>query len=184
LSFRSLAVAPVLVGFEILRRWRIKRSLQVLALTFAMFVLLKLGPGFDWWRAFWKAAVMENEQGFLLLSAPKRYLWYRLGAVCEIALFFSPFVGLLWWRGRALLKRASADAFALAWLGPLSLVCMLLAGALKIGEAARVCLFILPYLCLPAFAAWRELDQRSRARVAYSVLGFGIALQLFGFYQW
>jgi len=66
----------------------------------------------------------------------------------------------------------------------LSLACMLLAGALKIGEAARVCLFIVPYLCLPAFAAWRELQQRERDRVAYGVLGFGCLMQLMGFYQW
>jgi hypothetical protein len=61
---------------------------------------------------------------------------------------------------------------------------MLLAGVLKIGEAARVCLFILPYLCLPAFAAWRELQPLERARVAYAVAGFGSVMQLFGFYQW
>jgi hypothetical protein len=183
-SFGALFLLPVLVGFELLRRRSLKRSLQVLGLTGALLVLLKLGLGFDWWRAFWKAASMENEQGFLLLAAPQRYLWYRLGAVAEIALFFSPFMGLLWWRGRAALKRESADGWALAWLGPLSLGCMLLAGALKIGEAARVCLFILPYLSLPALAVWQRLDERGRERLAYSLLGYGMLLQLFGFYQW
>ncbi len=183
-TFGALFLLPVLVGFEVLRRRKVTRSVQVWGLAFALLLVVKLGFGFDWWRAFWKAAAMENQKGFLLLAEPKRYLWYRLGCVGEIALFFSPFVGLLWWRGRSLLKRASADAFALAWLGPLSLACMLLAGALKIGEAARVCLFILPYLCLPAFAAWRGLDDTGRARVAHAVLGFGIFLQLFGFYQW
>jgi len=183
-TFGALFLLPVLLGFEVLRRRRLTRSLQVVGLAALLLVLVKLGLGFDWWRAFWKAASMENQKGFLLLAEPKRYLWYRLGAVAEIALFFSPFAALLWWRGRSLLKLASADAFALCWLGPLSLGCMLLAGALKIGEAARVCLFIVPYLCLPAFATWRGLTDAARARVAQALLGFGIFLQLFGFYQW
>jgi hypothetical protein len=183
-SFGALFLLPVLFGFELVRRRSLKRSVAVLAVAAALLVLVKLGLGFDWWRAFWKAAVMENAKGFLLIAEPKRYLWYRLGAVAEISLFFTPFVALLWWRGRSALKAASADGFALAWLGPLSLACMLLAGALKIGEAARVCLFIVPYLCLPAFAAWQKLEQTGQARVAHAVLAFGCAMQLFGFYQW
>jgi len=183
-TFGALFLLPVLLGFEVLRRRRVARSARVFALTFGLFVVLKLGLGYDWWQGFWKAAAMENAKGFWLLVDPKRYLWFRLGAVAEIALFFTPFAGLLWWRGRAALKRLTADGYALAWLGPLSLACMLLAGALKIGEAARVCLFILPYLCLPAFAAWRELEPTAQDRVAYGVLGFGCVMQLFGFYQW
>lgn len=183
-TFGALFLLPVLVGFEVLRRRSLKRSASVLGLAFGLLLLVKLGLGFDWWRAFWKAAAMENAKGFLLLAEPKRYLWYRLGAVAEILLFLTPFVTLLSWRGRAVLKAASADGFALAWLGPLSLTGMLLAGALKIGEAARVCLFIVPYLCLPAFAAWKNLEPAGRDRAAFSVLAFGAVFQLFGFYQW
>jgi len=183
-TFGALFLLPVLVGFEIFRRRSLKRSAAVLAIAVGLLVLVKLGLGFDWWRAFWKAAVMENAKGFLLIAEPKRYLWYRLGAVAEILLFLTPFVTLLAWRGRAALKSASADGYAVMWLGPLSLACMLLAGALKIGEAARVCLFIVPYLCLPAFAAWQKLEQLQRGRVAYAVLASGVAFQLFGFYQW
>jgi hypothetical protein len=183
-TFGALFLLPVLLGFEAVRRRNVTRSLCVFGLAFGLLVLVKLGLGFDWWRAFWKAAAMENAKGFWLVVDPKRYLWFRLGSVAEIALFFTPFAGLLWWRGRAALMRLSPDGFALAWLGPLSLACMLLAGALKIGEAARVCLFIVPYLCLPAFAAWSELLQRDQDRVAYGVLGFGCLMQLVGFYQW
>jgi hypothetical protein len=183
-TFGALFLLPVLLGFEVLRRRRLRRFAQVMAVVLTVGLLLKLGLGFDWWRAFWKAAAMENEQGFLFFAHRKRYIWYRLGAVAEILLFFSPFLALLGWRGRKLLNRHGLDGAALAWLGPLSLGCMLLAGALKIGEAARVCLFILPYLALPAWAAWAELDSSSRTRTAYSLVGFGIAMQLFGFYQW
>jgi hypothetical protein len=72
----------------------------------------------------------------------------------------------------------------LAWLGPLSLGLVLLSGAMKIGEAARICLFILPYLLLPVVAAWRELRAGDQFRVAQAVFAWGVAMQLFGFYQW
>lgn len=183
-TFGALFLWPVLFGFELLRRRRLTRAMSVLGVTAAGFVLLRWSTGFDWWRSFWKAAAMENQEGFLLLAFPKKYLWYRLGCVAEIALFFTPFLGLLWWRGWRKLKASSHDGWVLAWLGPASLAAMLLAGALKIGEAARVCLFILPFLLLPVLAIWRELEPRGRSRIACLVLAYGIAMQLGGFYQW
>lgn len=183
-TFGSLFLWPVLFGFELLRRRRVTRAGLVLVATAAGLVLLRAVTGFDWWRAFWKAASMENQQGFLLLASPQKYLWYRLGCIAEIALFFTPFLALLWWRGWRLLKEASRDGWTLAWLGPASLIVMLLAGALKIGEAARVCLFILPFLMLPVLATWQKLEPRSRSRVGCLVLAYGIAMQLGGFYQW
>jgi hypothetical protein len=183
-TFGALFLWPVLFGFELLGRRRLTRSALVLAVTAAAWALLAVTTGFDWWRAFWKAASMENHDGFLLLASPKKYLWYRLGCVAEIALFFTPFLALLWWRGWRALKESSRDGWALAWLAPASLAAMLLAGALKIGEAARVCLFLLPFLMLPVVATWQKLEPRSRSRVTCCVLGYGIALQLGGFYQW
>jgi hypothetical protein len=55
---------------------------------------------------------------------------------------------------------------------------------MKIGEAARICLFILPYLSLPVVAALRELNDASRFRVAQGVVAWGLFMQLGGFYQW
>jgi hypothetical protein len=127
---------------------------------------------------------MENEEGFLLFVNWRRYIWYRIGCVAEIALFFTPFLWLLLGRGWGLLRRVSREAWLLSLLGLCSLAAILLSGAFKIGEAARICLFLLPYLLLPVVAAFRELDDAGRARTAYSVLGAGVVMQLFGFYQW
>jgi hypothetical protein len=183
-TFGALFLLPVLVGFELLRRRSLRRCALVLLIASALLVGVKLGSGFDWWRAFLKASAMENSEGFLLFVNPRGYLWYRIGAIAEIAVFFTPFLWLLWWRGLELLRRLSADARALSWLGPASLGVLLLSGALKIGEAARICLFILPYLFLPVIAVYRELDEASRARTTYAVVAFGVLMQLFGFYQW
>lgn len=183
-TFGALFLLPVLVGFELLRRRRLSRSLAVIGGAAALLLLTKLLFGYDWWRGFWTATALENPRGFLLLAQPKLYLWYRLGAIAEVALFFSPFACALWWRGLPRLRQSSPDGFALAWLGPATLLAMLLTGAFKIGEMARIGLFILPYLFLPLVVAYRELDAASRRRTAYSLVGYGVVLQLFGFYQW
>jgi hypothetical protein len=112
------------------------------------------------------------------------YLWYRLGSIAEILIFFTPLLCVLWWRGRRTLKRLSPDAALLGWLGIASLAALLLSGALQRGEAARICLFVLPYLLLPVFAAWRLLDDASRRFTAQTVFACGLILQLFGFWQW
>jgi hypothetical protein len=183
-TFGALFLLPVLVGFELVRERSLRRSLKVLGVAALLIASLKPLFGFDWLAAFTLAARMENPGGFLLFTEPKRYLWYRLGAIAEVALFFTPFLCWLWARGWSLLRRQSADGWALAWLGPASLLAMLLSGAFKIGEVARIALFILPYLLLPVVAAFRELDGTGRARVAHAVVVYGAAFQLFGFYQW
>jgi hypothetical protein len=183
-TFGALFLIPVCFGFELVRRRSVKRSLLLLVASALLLASLKPLFGYDWLASFLRASAMENEKGFLLFAEPKRYLWYRLGAVAEIACFFSPFLLLLWARGWPALRRASQDGWALAWLGPLSLAGLLLSGAMKIGEAARICLFILPFLLLPVVAAFRELHESGRFRVAQAVFVWGLLLQLFGFYQW
>jgi hypothetical protein len=183
-TFGALFLVPVLVGFELLRRRRVTRSLGVLAGAALLLAGIWLVFGFNWLYSFQRASAIENEAGFLLFAHPRRYLWYRLGAVAEIALYFTPFLWVLAWRGLGTLRREHPDAFAVAWLGPLVLAGMLLAGMLKIGEAARVCIFIVPYLLLPALVAFRELDDAGRVRTAALVFGWSTCMQLFGFYQW
>lgn len=183
-TFGALFLLPVLAGFELVRRRRLARSAVVIG--GAALILAALVPltGFDWLGAFSKASAIENEKGFLLFANPRGYLWYRLGAVAEILIFFTPFLLLLAVRGFRELRQASPDGFALAWIGPVTLALMLLSGAMKIGEAARICLFILPYLLLPALAAYRDLDGKSQRNTACGVFAWGLVMQLMGFYQW
>jgi hypothetical protein len=183
-TFGALFLVPVLVGFELLRRRRLKRSVTVIGDAVLLLVGIQLAFGFNWLSSFQRASAIENASGFLLLHNPRGYLWYRLGAVAEILIYFTPFLCVLAWRGLGRLRREHPDAFTLAWLGPLVLAGMLLAGMLKIGEAARVCIFIVPYLSLPALVGFRELDDAGRLRTGALVFGWSTLMQLFGFYQW
>ncbi len=183
-TFGALFLLPVFFGAEWLKKRRIARSLLVVGVGAALVFSLKPAFGYDWLASFLRASAMENEKGFLLFAEPRRYLWYRLGAVAEILLFFSPIACWLLARGWPALKRVAPRGAALAWLGPLSLALMLLSGAMKIGEAARICIFILPYLSLPVIAALRELRATDQFRVAQAVFAWGLLMQLFGFYQW
>ena len=183
-TFGALFLLPVFFGAEWLKNKRVTRSLLVMSLGALLVFSLKPLFGYSWLASFLRASAMENEKGFLLFAEPRRYLWYRLGSVAEILLFFSPIACWLMVRGWRGLSRAAPRAAALAWLGPLSLGLMLLSGAMKIGEAARICIFILPYLSLPVAAALRELRAADQFRVAQAVFAWGLMMQLFGFYQW
>ncbi|MET0413409.1 MAG: hypothetical protein ABW217_19025 [Polyangiaceae bacterium] len=183
-TFAGLFLLPVLGGFELLRRRRLGRSLMVFGGATLLLYALWFATGFDWVESFRRASAIENDKGFLLFANPRGYLWYRLGAVAEILIFFTPFMAVLAYQGLGKLRREHMDAFTLAWLGPAVLAVMLLAGMLKIGEAARVCIFIVPYLLLPAFVTWRDLDDAGRLRAMSLVFGWGTLMQLFGFYFW
>jgi hypothetical protein len=188
LTFGFLFLLPVLAGLELLHRRRLwlARLAAVGAGLVALHGLLYVAFGFNYARAFAVASRLENEGGFLLLADPRGYFWYRLGAVLEIAFFFTP---VLLWVALAGLPslRARAPRLApLAWLGPSTVLLMLLAGVMKVGEAARICLFLVPYLLLPVAAWWTapDVSNADRRRVLHSVFACGLAMQLFGFYQW
>lgn len=184
LSFGALFLGPVLLGLLLLRKRGWGRAGLIVGLVLAAWGLVYAATGYDQWRAFRTASALENEGGFLLKANPRGYLWYRLGAVAEIAFFFTPFLLLLLPRGLTALRGRSPEAWQLFWLGLGSLAAMLLSGAMKIGEAARLCLFLLPYLLLPVAAAWQALSGQWRQRLLALVLAQSLLMQLFGFYQW
>jgi hypothetical protein len=72
----------------------------------------------------------------------------------------------------------------LFWLALGTVAAMLLSGAMKVGEAARICLYLFPYLLLPAVAALDGQGPSAWRRVPALVLGQSLLMQLFGFYQW
>jgi len=188
LTFGFLFLLPVLAGLELLYRRRLwpPRLAAVLAGLVALHGLLYVAFGFNYARAFAVASRLENDGGFLLLANPRGYLWYRLGSVLEIAFFFTPVLLWVGLAGLPSLRARAARLAPLAWLGPATVLLMLLAGVMKVGEAARICLFLIPYLLLPVAAWWTATDvsNADRRRVLHSVFAWGLVMQLFGFYQW
>jgi hypothetical protein len=183
-SFGSLFLIPILVGFDLSCRKSIKRSLVILGIAALLLASLIPAAGFNWMKAFLGASTIENEKGFLLFGNPRRYFWYRLGAVAEIMFFFTPFLSLVGWKGIETLKKKSPKFYRLFLLGPATLTVMLLSGAMKIGEAARICMFILPFLMLPVWAEWDDLDKMNRKNIAFAVWIWSTGMQLFGFFEW
>jgi hypothetical protein len=184
LSFSALFLGPVLVGRVLWRRRGWGRLALAVALLLLGLAALKLATGYDEWDAFRTASRLENPGGFLGFSDPRRYLWFRLGAALEIALYLTPFLLLQLPLGLRRLRERAPEARALFWLALGTVAAMLLSGAMKVGEAARICLYLFPYLLLPAVAALDGQGPSAWRRVPALVLGQSLLMQLFGFYQW
>jgi hypothetical protein len=184
LSFGVLFLGPVALGLVLWRRNGWARLAAVAALVVVAWGLVYLATGYDQWLAFRTGSQLENTGGFLLLANPRGYLWYRLGAVLEIGFYFTPFLCLLVPRGLRALGREQPEARVLFWLGLGTVAAMLLSGAMKIGEAARICLFLVPFLMLPIAAAWKSLGAPRQRWLLGLVFAQSLLMQLFGFYQW
>jgi hypothetical protein len=184
LSFSALFLGPVLLGRVLWKRRGWGRLAWAGALLLLGLLALKLATGYDEWGAFNIASRLENPGGFLGLSDPRRYLWFRLGALLEISLYLTPMLLLQIPLGLRLSRQQAPEARMLFWLGVGTVAAMLLSGAMKVGEAARICLYLFPYLLLPVLAALDAQGPLAWRRVSALVLAQSLLMQLFGFYQW
>ena len=140
--------------------------------------ILHWGLGYNHIQAFLTASHLENPDGFLGFHAPLTYLMTRLANLTEIALFMSPaaLAFLFQTRGAGQEKNVSLIFQA----GLISLGLMFLAGAFRVGETARACLFIYPFLVLP-------LQRLTPAQLNISIWFAGVStviMQLIGGYVW
>jgi len=184
LSFSALFLGPVLLGRVLWKRRGWGRLAAAGALLLLGLLALKLASGYDEWDAFKIASRLENPGGFLAFSDPRRYLWFRLGAGLEISIYLTPFLLLQVPQGLERLKSRAPEARVLFWLGLGTVAAMLLSGAMKVGEAARICLYLFPLLLLPVLAALEDQGPAAWRRVSALVLAQSLLMQLFGFYQW
>jgi hypothetical protein len=186
LSFGFLFIAPVLAGLVLWRRKGFARLAWSGAGLLLTWLLLWKLSGFNYFRGFRTASFLENEEGFLLFCNPRGYLWYRLGAVLEIAIYLTPFLALQIPSGLRAARTQAPLASHLFWLGTASVLAMLLSGAMKIGEASRICMFLVPYLMLPIAArvSGPKVSDADRLRLTDWVFGMAFVMQVGGFYQW
>jgi hypothetical protein len=133
--------AVLLVAVGLLRSVQSRQVRWAMALTLGLaavlYVVLKLGFGYDHLQAFVTASKSENPQGFQAVAAPIHYWLTRQENIWNIAIFTS--VPML-----AVLLRKRPDDLTAA--GVLVLLLMFITGAYRTGETARACLFIYPFL--------------------------------------
>lgn len=183
LTFGFVWVLPLLFVLD-WRRKTLWRSAALLAALVVFYAVLQAASGFRYLGALLTAARLENPQGFRLLASPTSYFFTRAENVAEIAFFAGPFVLALGLRGAADLRRSYPDACALTATALLTLGGLFLSGAYRTGETARACLFIFPFLLLPALVALKKAGPRDRILVSTLVLAQTILMQLFAGYFW
>ena len=107
--------------------------------------------GYNHVSSFLTATKIENPNGFSLISNPIEYFLTRIEGGLEILLFLSiPLATKLY----DTVKNNKGNIISnikmqLFWAGSFSFILMLLTGAFRTGETARIALFIYPLLLMP-----------------------------------
>ncbi|HRI04023.1 MAG TPA: hypothetical protein PLL77_09790 [Pyrinomonadaceae bacterium] len=193
LTFVSLFILPVLVGFDLIVKRSIKRSLIVVGGMVGVHVLFYLLMGYDAWHSFRNASLHENPNGFMLFVDPVNYLFTRVEDVSEILFFFGPFLLVLMIRGfrtkfqlRPLAELRQRPLLVLTVLACTSLLGMYAVGAWRTGETARACAHIYPYLLFPVGYYLEDGEVGSSGRLQLAALVFlqSVGMQIFGTYHW
>jgi hypothetical protein len=183
LTYVSLFVVPVLLGYELIVRKSLKRFTLVVGVVVGIHALLYFATGYNAWAAFREASHFENPNGFMMFVDPVNYLFTRLEDVSEILFFFGPFLIVLFWHG---MKRIEfTPLFTLSVLGITTLLGMFLVGAFRTGETARACAFVYPFLLFPVA---RLLDdgatKNARLQLASLVFLQTVGMQSLGTFHW
>ena len=150
----AFAVGAVVGGLE----WLAKRGRRILgatALGVLLFGLVIWGLAafghYNHVQAFFAASRLENPDGFQAVADPLNYVLTRLEGAGEIAFFFSIGCLALSFRGQPgpwSAADVAGDASRIVLAGTAVLGLMLVAGINPVGETARTCLFIYPFLML------------------------------------
>lgn len=184
LTFVSLFMLPVLIGFEVLTKRTVKRSAIVVGSVVGFHLLLYLTFGYSAWRSFRTASLFENPEGFMLFADPANYFFTRFEDIAEIIFFFGPILAILFVRGFK--NIATRPLNLLAGLAIVTMLAMFVTGAWRTGETARACLFLYPFLIFPVgyYLAERGITARERMSLAALVFLQGVGMQLLGNYHW
>ncbi|MBN2120941.1 MAG: hypothetical protein JW734_07820 [Candidatus Omnitrophica bacterium] len=186
LSFGSLFIIPVILGFDIIKRRNIFRSTAIIFFLAVLYALLYRLSGFNYLNSFRIASMIENPKGFGLIHDTTAYFFTRFEGLLEIGIFYGPFLLVMTVCGLKNMLRIIPSLGIFSYLGLLTLLAMFMAGAFKVGETARICLFIYPYLLFPVAACFKErkISLFERNMILYLVFIQTFFMQLFGFYFW
>jgi len=184
LTFLWVFILPVLLGYEVLQRRTIWRSVLTLVFIGLVYLLMNGLLSFNYLESFSIASKIDNPNGFMLFANPARYLLTRLESMAEILVFFGPFLTILMWRGLPNLRQQQPKLFIFTLLGLAAMLLLLGAGVFQTGETARVCLFLIPYLFLPVAMYLKDATPPAMVELMFLVFAQAIFMQLFGIYVW
>jgi hypothetical protein len=184
LTFVSLFILPVLVGFDLIVKKSLRRSVITIGVLGSFYVILYLLTGYNAFQAFRTASAFENPQGFMLFTDPVNYLFTRFEDLAEIIFFLGPFLLFLFIRGIRSIKLRPLDV--LTALACITLLGMFVSGAWRTGETARACAFIYPFLFFPVGRYLEDKGSGSGERIQLASLVFlqSLGMQVFGNYFW
>lgn len=184
LTFVSLFILPVLVGFELIERRSLIRSLILLSTLLGFHLALYFLFGYNALQAFHIASAHENPEGFILFVNPVNYFFTRLENIMELLVFFGPFLLLLFVWGVKRSWTGLSKLFTLSALGMGTLTVMFVTGAFRTGETARASIFIFPYLLFPValYLESVKLNREQRLLLIGFVFMQTIVMQIVGNY--
>ena len=170
----------------------LKRPLLLSLAVGIVYGFLFVTLGFNYVNAFLYASVLENPDGFMLLSNPIQYITTRVQNILDIIIFFGPVLFVLSYRGIVILRETTkedSNSFAkynLVLSALIALGLLFLTGAPKKGETARICMFILPFLLIPVITYIQQTNMSRKDKILLLALVFGqaVLLQLFGIWVW
>jgi hypothetical protein len=186
LTFATLFLPPVLIGYDLIKRRNVWRSAAILSVLGIVYIILYLLTGFNYLRSFFIASHLENPQGFRFFYEPISYIFTRLENISEILLFFGPFLSIMMVRGLRLRYRKMPDLKLLTLLATGMLLLMFATGAFHTGETARACIFILPYLLFPValYLEHVKISASEQLLILHLVFFQTIVMQIIGKFWW
>lgn len=184
MSFSAFFLVPVFAVYELFTHRRLVRT-AVIFFGVALIYSCAHGIwGFNYLRAF-SFACASGYARVLFTQRPAEYLFSRLQGALEVVLFLGPFMAVAFFSGMSVLRWEEPEK-RLASIALAVFASLLAAGLFPWGETARICLFLYPYLLLPACAFLRGSGAfpRENAWIAWGVFAQSLLMQLFGNYFW
>lgn len=182
LTFLFIFILPVIVGFDILVRRNIHRTVFILLCLGIIYIMLYLFFHFNYINSFITAFHLESQFFTNFIN----YIFTRLQAIFEIILFFGPFLTVMTIRGIRAMKKKKLHLLIIFAFAMFSLISIFIGGAFERGETARACLFMYPYLIFPVVAYLEESKFSIMEKKALLILVFiqSAFMQMFGNYVW
>jgi len=186
ISFGSVFILPILAILVFFNKKFIEIG-SIFGLVILYFFTLSFIFDYNYVQSFLLASKIENPTGFTLLSTPINYFLTRTESVLTILFYSSPFLLYLGYQGvTTMLKFDKYKRLLVITASGISILLLeLAAGTYRTGETARTCMFIYPYLTIPAaiFLNENRFILTEKKTLIFLIVLQTIILQTFGIHR-